>query len=473
VRQRRRCGPAAAPAVLAELLSAALVDGGSITLSESELDRHGTDFSVHRPHRPDVVVFAASAREVARVVVLAAELHLPVVAFGAGTSLEGHVIPIHGGISLDLSGLDRIVALRPNDLTATVQAGVTRQQLDVAARAHGLQFPVDPGADATLGGMAATNASGTTTVRYGGMRCNVLALEVVLADGGTVRTGTRASKSSAGYDLTGLLVGSEGTLGVITELTVRLYPVDEAGAAIRAVFPDVDAACATAVSLVAGGVSLTRAELLDAWNVAAVNRYSDAGLIEAPTLLVEVTGPAATVEADLDAVVEVAREHGVLDLSVERTEAARRRLWAVRHDAAFAVMATAPGKQPRSTDVCVPISELPAAIAHARAAIDELGLAAGIAGHVGDGNFPVVFMVDANDDAELERLRRLDEIVVSDALARGGTCTGEHGIGLGKRAHLAREHGDLVPLYRGLKQLFDPLGILNPGKVLPDVQRPA
>jgi D-lactate dehydrogenase (cytochrome) len=457
---------------LLDRLEAALVDGGSVVRSESELDRHAGDFSIHRPHRPDAVVLVASALEVARVVALAAELRVPVVPFGAGTSLEGHTIPIRGGISLDLSSLGRIVALRPGDLDATVQAGVTRLQLDAAARAHGLQFPVDPGADATLGGMAATNASGTTTLRYGGMRRNVLALEVVLADGRTVRTGTRAAKSSAGYDLTSLFVGSEGTLGVITELTVRLHPVDESGAAVRAVFPDVAAACSTAVALVAGGVSLTRAELLDAWNIAAVNRYSGTDLIEAPTLLVEVTGATATVEADIEAVAEVAGEHGVLALSVERDEAARRRLWRVRHDAAFAVMATAPGKKPRSTDVCVPLSELPAAIARAREAIAVLGLEAGIAGHVGDGNFHVVFMVDADDEAELERLHRLDEMLVTDALARGGTCSGEHGIGLGKRGHLAREHGDLVPLYRGLKQLLDPLGILNPGKVLPDREDP-
>ena len=410
---------------------------------------------------------AASTREVAHVVALAAELDVPVVPFGAGTSLEGHVIPTSGGISLDLSRLDRILALRPADLIATVQAGVTRRQLDAAAREHGLQFPVDPGADATLGGMAATNASGTTTVRYGGMRRNVLALEVVLADGRVVRTGTLAPTSSAGYDLTSLLVGSEGTLGVITALTVRLHPVDEAGAAVRATFADVGAACSAAIALAAGGVQVTRAELLDAWNIAAVNRYAGTSLVEAATLLVEVTGSEAVVESNLETVAEIAREHGVLDTTIERDAAARRRLWRLRHDAAYAVMATAPGKKARSTDICVPVSELPGAIAGARAAVDALGLEAGISAHAADGNFHVAFMVDPGDAAELERVRRLDEVLVEDALTRGGTCSGEHGIGIGKRAHLAREHPDLVPLYRGLKDLFDPQGILNPGKVVP------
>jgi len=410
---------------------------------------------------------AASTREVAHVVALAAELDVPVVPFGAGTSLEGHVIPTSGGISLDLSRLDRILALRPADLIATVQAGVTRRQLDAAAREHGLQFPVDPGADATLGGMAATNASGTTTVRYGGMRRNVLALEVVLADGRVVRTGTLAPTSSAGYDLTSLLVGSEGTLGVITALTVRLHPVDEAGAAVRATFADVGAACSAAIALAAGGVQVTRAELLDPWNIAAVNRYAGTSLVEAATLLVEVTGSEAVVESNLETVAEIAREHGVLDTTIERDAAARRRLWRLRHDAAYAVMATAPGKKARSTDICVPVSELPGAIAGARAAVDALGLEAGISAHAADGNFHVAFMVDPGDAAELERVRRLDEVLVEDALTRGGTCSGEHGIGIGKRAHLAREHPDLVPLYRGLKDLFDPQGILNPGKVVP------
>lgn len=447
-------------------LADALVDGGSLVTADSELDRHGGDFSMHPPRRPDAVVVATSVREVAAVLSTANELRMPVVPFGAGSSLEGHVIPVRGGISLDVSGLDRILDVAPQDLTATVAAGVTRLTLDAAARGHGLQFPVDPGADATLGGMAATNASGTTTVRYGGMRRNVLALQVVLADGRVVRTGGRAVKTSAGYDLTSLFVGSEGTLGVIVELTVRLHPVDEAGAAIRATFPDVDAACRAAVALVAGGISVTRAELLDAFNIAAVNRYSGTSLVEAPTLLVEVTGSRAAVDGDVEVVRELLAEFGTLDLVVERGDAERRRLWRIRHDAAFAVMATAPGKRSRATDVCVPISRLPEAISHARAAADRLGLVAGIGGHVADGNFHVVHMLDAGDPEDVRRARLLDEAVVDHALACGGTCTGEHGIGLGKREHLAREHPDLLPFYAGLKEALDPRGILNPGKIV-------
>jgi D-lactate dehydrogenase (cytochrome) len=309
--------------------------------------------------------------------------------------------------------------------------------------------------------MAATNASGTTTVRYGGMRRHVLALRAVLADGRIVSTGSRAAKTSAGYDLTSLFVGSEGTLGVIAELTVRLHPVEEAGAAVRASFADVADACGAVLELVAAGVHLTRAELLDAFNIAAVNAYSGTALEVAPTLLLEVTGTAAAVDADIGTIREVLSE-----VAVERGEQERRRLWRARHDAAHAVMATAPGKKPRATDVCVPISQLPQAIEHARRTVDALGLAAGIGGHVADGNFHVAYMLDPDDPDDLERARRLDEAVVSDALARGGTCTGEHGIGIGKRAYLAREHPDLLPLYSGLKSLFDPNGILNPGKVV-------
>ncbi|HEY1370534.1 MAG TPA: FAD-linked oxidase C-terminal domain-containing protein [Gaiellaceae bacterium] len=447
-------------------LAAHLVDGGSVILAESELDRHGSDFSIHPPHRPDVVVQPATTREVAAVVGAAARLRIPVVPFGSGTSLEGQVIPVEGGISLDLTRLDRVLAVHAADLSATVQAGVTRRRLDETVREHGLQFPVDPGADATLGGMAATNASGTTTVRYGGMRRHVLALEAVLGDGRVVRTGSRARKSSAGYDLTSLLVGSEGTLAVITELTLRLHPVEETGATVRLEFGDVDAACAAVVELVAGGVAVTRLELLDAWNVAAVNRYSGTSLPESPLLLVDLNGPPASVDADVAAVRDVAADHGATGVVVERGESERRTLWRTRHDAAHAVMATAPGKKPRSTDVCVPVSELPAAVAEARRAVDALGIDAGVSGHVADGNFHVAFMVDPGDPEELERARRLDEALVDDALARGGTCSGEHGIGIGKRAYLAREHPDLVPLYAGLKQVFDPHRILNPGKVI-------
>ena len=442
-------------------------DESRVSVGDSVLDLHAADYSLHRPQRPDVVVYPTGTAEVARVLALANERRVPVVPFGAGTSLEGHVIPVRGGISLDLTRLDRVLELRPGDLAATVQAGVTRKQLNRAAGERGLFFPVDPGADATLGGMAATNAAGTTTVRYGKMRAQVLALEVVLADGRVVRPGSRAAKSSAGYDLVSVFVGSEGTLGVITELTLRLYGIPEATVAARATFPAVEAACRTAAAIVAAGVPVSRLELVDEVTVNWVNAYKGTNYPERPTLFLEASGSAAAVEADLDLVAELARAERCESIELERDPTMRARLWEARHEAAYAVIATGPGKRPKATDVCVPVSELPAAIREARAAVARLGLQASISGHVGDGNYHVALMVDPDDPDERRRVDELDEALVGDALARGGTCTGEHGIGLGKQTFLVREHGDLLPLFRGLKTLFDPNGILNPGKVLP------
>jgi D-lactate dehydrogenase (cytochrome) len=457
----------ATAAVLRAALLELVPDESRVSVGESVLDLHASDFSLHRPQRPDVVVHPLTTAEVAAVLALANERRVPVVPFGAGTNVEGQVIPVEGGISLDLTRLDRILELRPADLAATVQAGVTRKQLNRAAGDHGLFFPVDPGADATLGGMAATNASGTTTIRYGKMRAQVLMLEAVLADGRVVRAGSRAVKTSAGYDLLSLLVGSEGTLGVITELTLRLYGIPEATVSARATFPNVEAACAAAAALVAVGVPVSRLELLDEETIRCVNAYKGTSFPERPTLFLEASGSAAAVEADLDLVEEVAREHDCERIELERDPTLRARLWEARHDAAHAVSANAPGKRPKATDVCVPVSELPAAIAAARAAADRLGVDASIAGHVGDGNYHVALMVDPDDPDELRRVELLDDAVVADALVRGGTCTGEHGIGLGKQKYLEREHGDLLPLLRGVKALFDPNGILNPGKVLP------
>jgi D-lactate dehydrogenase (cytochrome) len=386
--------------------------------------------------------------------------------FGAGTSLEGHVIPVQGGISLDLSRLDRILDVSPENLTATVQAGVTRLTLDRAAGEHGLFFPVDPGADATLGGMAATNAAGTTTVRYGKMRANTLALEAVLADGSVIRTGTRAAKSSAGYDLTGLLVGSEGTLAVITEVTVRLHGIPEHAVALRISFPDVESACRTAAAIVGAGAGVTRVELLDAWIVSAVNAYAATSYPEGPCLFVEATGGEEVVIGDLELVQAIALAEGATDVVHERDPDARARLWKARHDTTHAVAAMMPGTKERATDVCVPLTELAGAVRFARAEIDRLALHAGIVGHAGDGNVHVSIHVDPDDAEELGRSEELTHRVVDDALARGGTCTGEHGVGLGKIGALEQEHGDLVPLMRGLKRAFDPQGILNPGKVI-------
>ena len=431
---------------------------------DSERDLHSSDLSFHEPHRPDLVVYPSSTDEVTRVLEIASRFGTPVTPFGVGTSLEGHVIPIHGGISLDLSRLDRILEISPENLTATVQAGVTRLQLERAAGQHGLFFPVDPGADATLGGMAATNAAGTTTVRYGKMRANALALEAVLADGRVIRTGSRAAKTSAGYDLTGLLIGSEGTLAVITEVTVRLHAIPEHAVALRISFPDIESACRTAAGVVAAGAGVTRVELLDAWIVAAVNAYSGTSYPEAPCLFVEATGSEAVVLADLELVQAIAQAEGATDVVYERDPDARARLWKSRHDAAHATAAMFPGTKERATDVCVPLTELAGAAHFARCEIDRLGLNAGIVGHAGDGNLHVAAQIDPD---EIGLSNDLVHSVVDDALARGGTCTGEHGIGLGKIGALEQEHGDLIPLMLAIKASFDPQGILNPGKVLP------
>ena len=440
-------------------------DERRVTDGESALDQHAADLSYHEPRRPDVVVYPESTAEVAAVLELAEATETPVVPFGAGTSLEGHVIPLRGGISLDLTRMNAILALRPDDLTATVQPGVTRSQLEAAAGPHGLWFPVDPGADATLGGMAATNASGTTTVRYGGMRAHVLALEVVLAGGRVIRTGSRAVKTSAGYNLTGLFVGSEGTLGVITELTLRLHPIPDDIVVARAAFPSVEAACRAAAAIIGSGVPVTRCELLDATTIAALNAFSGTSFPESPYLFIEFGG--SGVDADLETTRELAGDEGASAFESERDPTARAQMWNARHNALMASLALNPGAKAMATDVAVPVSELAAAMEHARSALDESGLNGGIVGHVGDGNFHVAFLLDPEHEHSIAKAKALNSRIVDDALARGGTCTGEHGIGFGKLAYLEREHGDLVPLFRELKQVFDPKGLLNPGKVVP------
>ena len=452
---------AAAAAALREALGTDAVKDG-----DSERDLHGVDLSFHPPHRPDVVVYAGSTADVARVLEIADEYGIPVTPFGAGTSLEGHVIPLRGGISLDLTRMSRIVAVRPEDLTATVQSGVTRLQLEAALGPRGLWFPVDPGADATLGGMAATNASGTTTVRYGGMRAHVLELELVLPGGRIVRAGSRAVKTSAGYHVAGLFIGSEGTLGVITELTVRIHPIPEHIVVARAPFPSVEAACRAASALIAAGVQLTRCELLDATTIAALNAFAGADFPISPYLFLELGGTEAAVAGDLETARELVTDEGATSFEAQADPTARAQMWGMRHNALMASLALAPGSKAMTTDVAVPVSELPAAIEQARRALDESDLRGGIVGHVGDGNFHVAFLLDPEDETSLAQAKVLNASVVEDALARGGTCTGEHGIGFGKLDYLEQEHGTLVPLYRGIKDLFDPNGILNPGKVV-------
>jgi len=453
------------------LVAALEGDASRVSEGDSDRDLHAADMTVHAPRRPDVVVYPLSTSEVAAVLALAHERTVPVTPFGAGSSLEGHVIPVAGGISLDLTRMSRILALEPANLSATVQAGVTRHTLNRAAGGHGLFFPVDPGADATLGGMAATNAAGTTTVRYGKMRTNVLALEAVLPGGKVIRTGSKALKTSAGYDLTGLLVGSEGTLGVITELTLRLQGIPEHAVALRLSFLTVEAASRVAVTAVAAGAGVSRLELLDAVNVRAINLYSGTAYPEGPCLFAESTGTESSVASDLELLLALAEAEGAVEVVYERDADARRRLWAARHDSAYAWSLLWPGLKHCSTDTCVPLSELPAAVALARAELERLGLRGGIVGHVGDGNFHVGVGLDPDDADEVARFHQLADLLVDDALARGGTCTGEHGIGMGKLGALAREHPDLLPLYRGVKALFDPRGIMNPGKVVPARER--
>ena len=450
---------------LCRALVAAIGDERRVSDGASERDLHAGDISFHRPHRPDVVVYATTTDDVSVVLALAEDQRIPVTPFGAGSSLEGHVIPVEGGISLDLTHMNRVLDVSPGNLTATVEAGVTRTQLERSAGEHGLFFPVDPGADATLGGMAATNAAGTTTVRYGKMRANVLAAEAVLAGGRVVRAGSRAPKTSAGYDLLGLLIGSEGTLGVITELTVRLQGIPEQAVVLRLAFPDVESACRAATTIVAAGAGVTRVELLDGWTIAAINAHQGIDLPVGPSLFVEAAGSEGTVASDLELVREIAGSEGATDVVAERDPTARARLWAARHASAYAAAAAAPGKRHRATDICVPLSELAAAVAFARGEVERRGSSPASSATRATATSTSLSTSTLRTSTSSES-DELIELLVADALARGGTCTGEHGIGLGKLGALEQEHGDLLPLMRGIKQVFDPHGIMNPGKVL-------
>jgi D-lactate dehydrogenase (cytochrome) len=431
-----------------------------------DLERHGGGvFTYHAPVHPDAVVYPESRDEVVGVLRFANEHLIPIVPFGKGSSLEAHTLPLHGGISLDLGRMDRILEVRPDDFIARVQPGLTHGALNVALAEHGLLFPVDPGWDASLGGMAGTNASGTNAVKYGVMRDQVLGAEAVLADGTVMRTGGMAMKSSAGYDLTGLFVGSEGTLGVFTELILRLYPLPGWTVAARAVFPDIEAAGRAAVAMIRTGMRIGRVELVDARTIDAVNTYKGTDYAAAPTLFLEFSGSKASVESDVEVARETSASNGCSSFEFEADEEAREKLWEARHDAALAISDLYPGMGMMATDVCVPISDLPGALRHARDIIESRGLDGAILGHVGDGNYHAVFPVDTGDEADQERAEAVNEEIVDYALERGGTCTGEHGIGLGKTEHLQKEHGDSLPFMREIKRIADPNGIMNPGKV--------
>jgi D-lactate dehydrogenase (cytochrome) len=456
--------PRPVPATFLEAMKSRFGDRCSLAMAVRE--QHGRDESPFAVRPPDAVVFCECTEDVAAAVALAAAHGVPVIPFGVGSSLEGHLLAVHGGISLDLGRMNEVLRVNPEDLTVTVQAGVTRKQLNDEIRHTGLFFPIDPGADATLGGMAATRASGTNAVRYGTMRENVLGLTVVTASGEIIHTGTRAKKSSAGYDLTRLFVGSEGTLGVMTEVTVRLYPQPESVSAAVCHFADVGAAVAATIQIIQLGVPIARCELLDVNAVRAVNRHSKLSLRELPMLLMEFHGSPAGVQEQAETVQAVAAEHGGEAFEWASTPEERTRLWTARHHAYFAGMGSRPGCRTVTTDTCVPISRLAQCVTETVAEADESGLPYYVVGHVGDGNFHVAYLIDPDSSDERTLAESLNERLVRRALAMEGTCTGEHGIGLHKQGFLVDEAGaGAVAMMRTLKHALDPGNIMNPGKI--------
>ncbi|WP_341320104.1 FAD-linked oxidase C-terminal domain-containing protein [Solibacillus sp. FSL H8-0523] len=445
-----------------------LLSNEQVTTNAVLLEQHGKDESYHEPHLPDVVVFPKTSEEISKVLAFANENRIPVVPFGLGTSLEGHIIPYNGGISLDLSLMSAVLEVRSDDFLVKVQPGVTRSQLNKELKKHGLFFSVDPGADATLGGMAATNASGTTSVRYGIMRDQVRDLEVVLANGDIIHTGGLAAKSSSGYHLNGLLIGSEGTLGVITELTLRVYGIPEKVVAGRATFTTVQQAVDSVVALKQAGIPMARIELVDQRSIEQVNVASGSTFAETPTLFLEFHGNEAGLASDVAFATELLDDNGCLDIQFEQDERNRNQLWELRHNLAYTYIHSAPKKRLMTTDVVVPINSLPEAIENSRAKIESLQIDAGIVGHVGDGNYHIILMVDMNDSADIARAKQLNEHVVEFALSLGGTCTGEHGVGVGKAKYQQQEHGLAYNWMKEIKKLLDPNNILNPGKIFID-----
>ena len=456
--------PRPMPAEMVDALRARFGDRCSTAMAVREL--HGRDESPFDVPPPDAVVYCESNQDVIDAVRLADRFAVPVIPYGVGSSLEGHLLAVQGGLSLDLSRMNRILEINAEDLTVTVQAGVTRTRLNEELRHAGLFFPIDPGADASIGGMTATRASGTNAVRYGTMRENVLALGVVSASGEWVRTGTRARKSSAGYDLTRLFVGSEGTLGVMTEITLKLYPLPEAVSAAVCHFPSVDAAVQTTIAIIQMGVPIARCELLDGRTVAAVNRHDRLSLREQPMLLMEFHGSPAGVAEQARTVQDIAAEHGGESFEWATTPEERTRLWTARHHAYFAALQTRPGCRCVTTDTCVPISRLAEAIGESVAEADAAGLPYFLVGHVGDGNFHFGYLIDPTQPEERVMAETLSAQLVGRSLRLGGTCTGEHGIGLHKMGFLLDEAGPAaVGLMRAVKQALDPKNIMNPGKI--------
>ena len=440
--------------------------GDRLTTSASILEQHGRDESFHPTMPPEAVVFAQSTDEVSRIVSACAERDVPIIPFGTGTSLEGHVAALNGGVSLDVTQMNEVLAVNAEDLDCRVQPGVTRKQLNEHLRDTGLFFPIDPGADASIGGMTATRASGTNAVRYGTMRENVMSVEVVTADGRIIRTARRSKKSSAGYDLTRLFVGSEGTLGVITEVTVKLYGIPEAISSAVCGFPDMESAVNTVIMICQSGIPVARMELLDALQMDACNRYSDLDYAVAPTLFFEFHGTPNGIDEQVNQVKDIAAEFGSSDFRWATKTEDRNKLWQARHDAYYAGLALRPNAKGIATDVCVPISRLADCILETQKDIAESNIIAPIVGHVGDGNFHLVMVIDPDDADEMHRAEALNDRMVQRALDMDGTCTGEHGVGYGKMEYLKAEHGEGISVMRDIKHALDPKNIMNPGKII-------
>lgn len=441
--------------------------GERLTRSKSDLDLHGRSETHFPLCPPDAVAYPETTQEVAELVRICARHHCPVVGWGTGTSLEGQAQAVRGGVSVDFSHMNNILGIQQADMDVTVQPGVTREELNEELRATGLFFPVDPGANASLGGMTSTRASGTTAVRYGTMRDNVLGLEVVTAKGEIIRTGTRARKSSAGYDLTGLFVGAEGTLGLITELTLRLQGQPEAISSAVCAFEDVPSAVAAVIDTIQMGIPMARIELMDTESVEAVNAYADSGLPVKPHLLLEFHGSDTGVSEQSRTFGEIAAEHGGSDFDWATRAEDRNALWAMRHNAFHAIMHTRPGARSIVTDICVPISALAEAIETTRADLKQSNLQGPILGHVGDGNFHAILLIDESDADEVARASAAAHRMVERSLALGGTSTGEHGIGIGKLDYMAQEHGGAWAMMGEIKTALDPHNIMNPGKLVP------
>jgi D-lactate dehydrogenase (cytochrome) len=456
-------GPPVNAAALVERL--ADVMGPRATLAPAVLEQHGRSEAYHASLPPDVVVFPESTAEVVEIVKLCASLRMPVVPFGAGTSLEGNTAAVAGGVAIDLSRMNKILAVNANDMDVVVEPGITRKQLNAQLRDTGLFFPIDPGADASIGGMTSTRASGTMAVRYGTMKDNVMALEVVLADGRVIRTARRARKSAAGYDLTRLFVGAEGTLGVITEVALKLHPVPQAISAAVCSFDSLKDAVDTAITVIQSAIPVARIELLDDVMMRGINAYAKLGYREAPTLFFEFHGSDAGVAEQAEAAQAIAADHGGRGFEWARAPEERSRLWHARDNTLYAGLGLRPGSRALITDVCVPISRLAECLTATRRDADESGFIAPIVGHVGDGNFHMLILVDPAQPEEITRAKALHGRMVARALAMNGTSTGEHGIGLGKIGYLVEELGEAVDVMRGIKAALDPDGLMNPGKI--------